>query len=202
MQKPSIMLPCSLFVHIPHCTFSSLPQESDRTLPHLPPLQRPAWPRRVLQSRHLSDNTNTMKNVVWGAATHSWGKAKLHISAAVALPGAEQSLCGSTAGATSGERSGCPTCQGHRGPAVCCCLQPTVCFQMLGDVTALPGEETGALQLVFLPAIITARADGICLGLICMGYDTLGITPRIDVSSQTCLQKHIRPHSCLNPLQK
>lgn len=26
-----------LFTHIPHCTFSFLPQESDRTLPHLPP---------------------------------------------------------------------------------------------------------------------------------------------------------------------
>lgn len=105
-------------------TALSPPSQRNQTAPYHTslPLQRPAWPRRVLQSRHLSDNTNTMKNVVWGAATHSWGKAKLHISAAVALLRAEKSLCGSTAGATSGERSSCPTYQGHGG-LVCCCLQ-------------------------------------------------------------------------------
>lgn len=112
-------------------TARSLASQRNQTAPYHTSLllQRAAWPRRALQSRHLSDNTNTMKNVVWGVATHSWGKAKLHISAAVAR--AEKSLCRSIAGATSGERSGCPTRQGYGGLCFCCCLQPTVCFQML-----------------------------------------------------------------------
>lgn len=49
-----------------------------------------------------------------------------------------KSLCGSVAGTTSGERSGCPTRQGHGGPAFGCCLQPTVYFQMLHTLRQMP----------------------------------------------------------------
>lgn len=164
----------------------SPPSRRNQTAPYHTshPLQRPAWARRVLQSRHPSDNTNTMKNVVWGAATHSWGKTKLRISAALALPRAEKPLCGSTAGAASGERPGCPTCRGHGGPAPCCCLQPTVCFQVwlaLRQEVSQPFQERkqGLCSQAFLPGISMARADGICLGPISMGYDALGSIPRI-----------------------
>lgn len=184
----------------------SPPSQRNQTAPYHTS-QGPARARRVLQSRHPSDNTNTMKNVVWGAATHSWGKTKLRISAVLALPRAEKSLSGSTAGAASGERPGCPTRQGHRGPAPCCCLQPPDCFQVwlaLRQEVSQPFQERkqGLCSQSFLPGISMARADGICLGLISMGYDALGSTLRVDVSSQSYLQKHLRPHSCLNPLQK
>lgn len=183
----------------------SPPSQRNQTTPYHTsrPLQKPAWARRALQSRRcLSDNTNTMKNVVWGVATHSWGKAKLHISAAAVLPRAGKSLCGSMAAATSGERPGCPTCQGHGRPVLCCCLQSTVCFQMLlalRQEVSQPFHERkqGLWSLCFLPGISTARADGICLGLISMDYDALGSAPSIDFFSQLYLQKHLRPHSYL-----
>ena len=72
-----------------------------------------------------------------------------------------------------------------------------VCFQMplaLRQEMSQPFQKRkqGLYSYCFLPGIVTARADGTCLELIHMGYDTLESTPRIDVSPEKYLQRHLR----------
>ena len=134
----------------------------------------------------------------------------LQASTAAGLLRVEESLCGSRDAVTSGARSGCPLRQGRGGLAVCCCLQPehsllsnATCPET-GDVTALPGEETRALQLFF-----TARNRH------CKGRWDLprthphGLCRFGEHSKDWCFSPEIlaeapqdRPYSCLNPLWK
>lgn len=90
-------------------------------------------------------------------------------------------------------------CAGDMGDMLSAAVsnRSAVCFQMplaLKQKMSQPFQESkqGLCSYLFLPGIVTARADGTCLGLICMGYDTLGSTPRIDVSPQNYLQRHLR----------
>jgi len=73
----------------------------------------------------------------------------------------------------------------------------TVSFQMplaLRQGTSQPFQERrqGLCSYSLLPGIVTAKADGTCLGLIHMDYAASGSTPRIDVSHQKYLQRHLR----------